>query len=140
MNRPGPEKLLTRSGPDRHGRSHKNKKQTLGRNNMQFRLNFCPTALAAFGLLAAAAAFSAGAHAADEWPARDIAFYVPYAPGGSTDPISRKYAELLEKQLKVKVIVEKSSSPPRTSGAEPAPTSWWIGPPPARSPNRWSKR
>jgi tripartite-type tricarboxylate transporter receptor subunit TctC len=37
---------------------------------------------------------------------RDITFYVPYAPGGSTDPISRKYAELLEKQLKVKVIVE----------------------------------
>jgi hypothetical protein len=55
MNRPGPEKLLTRSGPNRHGRSHKNKKQTLGRNNMQFRLNFRPTALAAFGLLAAAA-------------------------------------------------------------------------------------
>jgi tripartite-type tricarboxylate transporter receptor subunit TctC len=91
--------LLTRSGPNRHGRSHKNKKQTLGRSNMQFRLNFRPTALAAFGLLAAAAAFSAGAHAADEWPARDIIFYVPYAPGGSTDPISRKYAELLEKQL-----------------------------------------
>ena len=55
MNRPGPEKLLTRSGPNRHGRSHKNKKQTLGRSNMQFRLNFRPTALAAFGLLAAAA-------------------------------------------------------------------------------------
>ena len=73
---------------------------------MQFRLNFRPTALAGFGLLAAAAAFSAGARAAEEWPTRDITFYVPYAPGGSTDPISRKYAELLEKQLKVKVIVE----------------------------------
>ena len=73
---------------------------------MQFRLNFRPTALAAFGLLAAAAAFSAGAHAAGEWPSRDITFYVPYAPGGSTDRINRKYAELLEKQLKVKVIVE----------------------------------
>jgi tripartite-type tricarboxylate transporter receptor subunit TctC len=35
------------------------------------------------------------APAADEWPTRDITFYVPYAPGGSTDPISRKYAELL---------------------------------------------
>ena len=57
-------------------------------------------------MLAAAAAFSAGARAADEWPARDITFHVPYAPGGSTDRINRKYAELLEKQLKVKVIVE----------------------------------
>jgi len=83
---------------------------------MQFRLNFRPTALAAFGLLAAAAAFSAGAHAAEEWPARDITFYVPYAPGGSTDPISRKYAELLEKQLKVKVIVENKPGASATIG------------------------
>ena len=78
--------------------------------------DFRPTALAAFGLLAAAAAFSAGAHAAEEWPTRDITFYVPHAPGGSTDPISRKYAELLEKQLKVKVI---SPALPRPSVPEP---------------------
>ena len=83
---------------------------------MQFRLNFRPTALAAFGLLAAAAAFAASAHAADEWPTRDITFYVPYAPGGSTDPISRKYAELLEKQLKVKVIVENKPGASATVG------------------------
>jgi len=131
MNRPGPEKLLTRSGPNRHGRSHKNNKQTLGRNNMQFPLNFRPTALAAFGLLAAAAAFSAGAHAADEWPARDISFYVPYAPGGSTDPISRKYAELLEKQLKVKVIVENKPGASATIGTgaviRAAPDGYTIG-------------
>jgi hypothetical protein len=131
MNRPGPEKLLTRSGPNRHGRSHKNKKPTLGRNNMQFRLNFRPTALAAFGLLAAAAAFSAGAHAADEWPTRDITFYVPYAPGGSTDPISRKYAELLEKQLKVKVIVENKPGASATIGTgaviRAAPDGYTIG-------------
>src|SRR5882762_2050758 len=116
-DRAGPGKSLTRSGPNRHGRTHKNKKQPLGRNMMRRQSNFRRMAWASLVLAAA-----------DEWPTRDITFYVPYAPGGSTDPISRKYAELLEKQLKVKVIVEKSSSPPPTSGAEPAPISWWIGP------------
>jgi hypothetical protein len=56
MNRSGREKLLTRSAPNRHGRNHKNNKQTLGRSKMRFRLNFHPTALAAFGSQAAAAA------------------------------------------------------------------------------------
>jgi len=97
---------------------------------MQFRLNFRPTALAAFGLLAATAAFSAGAHAADEWPTRDITF-VPYAPGGCTDPISRKYAELLEKQLKVKVIVENKPGASATIGTgaviRAAPDGYTIG-------------
>jgi len=98
---------------------------------MQFRLNFRPTALAAFGLLAAAAAFPTGAHAAEEWPTRDITFYVPYAPGGSTDPISRKYAELLEKQLKVKVIVENKPGASATIGTgaviRAAPDGYTIG-------------
>ena len=62
---------------------------------MQFRLNFRRAALAAVALLAGAAGFSTASQAADEWPTREITFYVPYAPGGSTDPISRKYAELL---------------------------------------------
>jgi tripartite-type tricarboxylate transporter receptor subunit TctC len=83
---------------------------------MQFRSNFHVTALVGLGLLAAAAAFSATPCAAEEWPARDITFYVPYAPGGSTDPISRKYAELLEKQLKVKVIVENKPGASATIG------------------------
>jgi len=42
------------------------------------------------------------AHAADAWPTRDITFYVPYAPGGSADPINRRYAELTEKQLRLR--------------------------------------
>ena len=83
---------------------------------MPFPENFRLTALAAFGLLAAVAGFSADTFAADEWPSRDITFYVPYAPGGSTDPISRKYAELLEKQLKVKVIVENKPGASATIG------------------------
>jgi tripartite-type tricarboxylate transporter receptor subunit TctC len=98
---------------------------------MPFRLNFRLTALAGFGLLAAAAGFAANASAADEWPARDITFYVPYAPGGSTDPISRKYAELLEKQLKVKVIVENKPGASATIGTgaviRAAPDGYTIG-------------
>ena len=69
--------------------------------------------------------------AADEWPTRDITFYVPYAPGGSTDPISRKYAELLEKQLKVKVIVENKPGASATIGTgaviRAAPDGYTIG-------------
>src|SRR6267142_3751866 len=105
-DRAGPGKSLTRSGPNRHGRTHKNKKQPLGRNMMRRQSNFRRMAWASLVLAAAVTGLSHASHAADEWPTRDITFYVPYAPGGSTDPISRKYAELLEKQLKVKVIVE----------------------------------
>jgi tripartite-type tricarboxylate transporter receptor subunit TctC len=83
---------------------------------MRFRSNFHLMAFAGFGLMAAIAGFSQGAHAADEWPTRDITFYVPYAPGGSTDPISRKFSELLEKQLKVKVIVENKPGASATIG------------------------
>ena len=98
---------------------------------MRFQFNFRRTALAGFALLAAAAGFSAPAHAADEWPTRDITFYVPYAPGGSTDPISRKYAELLEKQLKVKVIVENKPGASATIGTgaviRAAPDGYTLG-------------
>jgi tripartite-type tricarboxylate transporter receptor subunit TctC len=97
----------------------KSKKQASGKNNMRFtrsRLNFRQAVWAAVALLTAAAALSQPSHAADEWPTRDITFYVPYAPGGSTDPISRKYSELLEKQLKVKVIVENKPGASATIG------------------------
>jgi tripartite-type tricarboxylate transporter receptor subunit TctC len=83
---------------------------------MRFKLSFHRMALAGFILLAAAAALPQASRAADEWPTRDITFYVPYAPGGSTDPISRKYSELLEKQLKVKVIVENKPGASATIG------------------------
>jgi tripartite-type tricarboxylate transporter receptor subunit TctC len=83
---------------------------------MRFPSNFRRAAWAGIALLAAVAGLSPPAHAADEWPTRDITFYVPYAPGGSTDPISRKYAELLEKQLKVKVIVENKPGASATIG------------------------
>src|SRR3977135_4330361 len=98
---------------------------------MPFASNFRLTAWAGFALLGGAAGFPAGASAAEEWPARDITFYVPYAPGGSTDPISRKYAELLEKQLKVKVIVENKPGASATIGTgaviRAAPDGYTIG-------------
>jgi tripartite-type tricarboxylate transporter receptor subunit TctC len=81
---------------------------------MRFGPNFHPAVLAGLALLATVTGLPA--HAADEWPTRDITFYVPYAPGGSTDPISRKYSELLEKQLKVKVIVENKPGASATIG------------------------
>ena len=49
-------------------------------------------------------------------PAATSPSIVPYAPGGSTDPISRKYSELLEKQFKVKVIVENKPGASATIG------------------------
>jgi tripartite-type tricarboxylate transporter receptor subunit TctC len=70
-------------------------------------------------LSAAVSAMAFGVFApaqAQEWPARDITFIVPYAPGGSTDPISRKYAEVLEKELKVKVVVENKPGASATIG------------------------
>lgn len=91
---------------------------------------FRVAALAAIALLTVAGAQNPS-RAADEWPTRDITFYVPYAPGGSTDPISRKYAELLEKQLKVKVIVENKPGASATIGTgaviRAAPDGYTIG-------------
>src|SRR5437868_8298501 len=93
--------------------------------------NFRLMAWAGLTLLAAVAGVSQPSRAADEWPTRDITFYVPYAPGGSTDPISRKYAELLEKQLKVKVIVENKPGASATIGTgaviRAAPDGYTIG-------------
>jgi tripartite-type tricarboxylate transporter receptor subunit TctC len=42
---------------------------------------------------------------ADNYPSRDITFINPYAPGGSTDLISREFSILLEKALKGSVNV-----------------------------------
>lgn len=98
---------------------------------MRSRSNFRRMVLAGLAAIAATTGLSSFAHAADEWPARDITFYVPYAPGGSTDPISRKYAELLEKQLKVKVIVENKPGASATIGTgaviRSAPDGYTIG-------------
>ena len=64
------------------------------------------------GLMVSASAASL----AQEYPSRDITFIVPYAPGGSTDPISRQIASQLEKELKRTVNVENKSGGSATVG------------------------
>ena len=78
--------------------------------------NFRRMAWVGLTLLAAVAGVSQPSRAADEWPTRDITFYVPYAPGGAAERISRRYAELTEKQLKLRVIVENKPGASATIG------------------------
>lgn len=46
------------------------------------------------------------AHAKDEWPSKNITLVVPFAAGGSTDILSRRVAELLQKEVGQPVVVE----------------------------------
>ena len=114
----------------RHCLKHKNKNADAGKKPHAVLFIFRRMAFASLGI-ADGAALIAPRRAADEWPTRDITFYVPYAPGGSTDPLSRKYAELLEKQLKVKVIVENKPGASATIGTgaviRAAPDGYTIG-------------
>lgn len=43
--------------------------------------------------------------AQDEYPDDEITMIIPFGPGGSTDPIGRQYAELLEDELDTTVAV-----------------------------------
>ncbi|KAA0009785.1 tripartite tricarboxylate transporter substrate binding protein [Billgrantia pellis] len=43
---------------------------------------------------------------ADEWPSDDVRLVVPYAPGGTTDVLSRRVADLLQEELDANVVVE----------------------------------
>lgn len=64
-----------------------------------------------------AVVFAASAQAfAQQYPSRDITFIVPYAPGGSTDPISRQIASQLEKELKGSINVENKPGGSATVG------------------------
>lgn len=66
--------------------------------------------------LASAALFTATQGLAQDYPSRDITFIVPYAPGGSTDPISRQIASQLEKELKGTINVENKPGGSATIG------------------------
>ena len=50
------------------------------------------------------------------YPSRDITFIVPYAPGGSTDPISRQFAGQLAKELNATINVENKPGGSATIG------------------------
>jgi tripartite-type tricarboxylate transporter receptor subunit TctC len=43
---------------------------------------------------------------ADDWPTNDVRLVVPYAPGGTTDVLSRRVADLLQDELQANVVVE----------------------------------
>lgn len=47
-----------------------------------------------------------------EYPSRNITLVVPYSPGGASDQTARVFAQMLEKELEVPVVVEN-----RTGGA-----------------------
>lgn len=68
------------------------------------------------GALAAVALSLSHQAKADDYPSRDITFINPYAPGGSTDPIARKFAAELEGILKANVIVENKPGGSATIG------------------------
>ena len=68
-------------------------------------------------LIAAAALNAGGPSLAQNYPDRDITFVVPYNPGGATDPISRQFANQLEKALRVSVNVVNKPGGSGTIGA-----------------------
>ena len=49
---------------------------------------------------------SGGGSGSGDYPTKPIKFIVPYAPGGTTDPLARKLTELLEPKLDARFIVE----------------------------------
>lgn len=53
---------------------------------------------------------------ANEWPTKDVRLVVPYAPGGTTDVLSRRVADLLHQELDVNVIVENRPGAGSTVG------------------------
>lgn len=73
------------------------------------------TCLAALGsTLATGLAMSSAS--ANEWPTDDIRLVVPYAPGGTTDVLSRRVADLLQQELDANVVVENRPGAGSTVG------------------------
>jgi tripartite-type tricarboxylate transporter receptor subunit TctC len=73
------------------------------------------TCLAALGsTLAMGLAVSSAS--ANEWPTDDIRLVVPYAPGGTTDVLSRRVADLLQQELDANVVVENRPGAGSTVG------------------------
>lgn len=71
--------------------------------------------LAAFGS-ALALGLAASSASANEWPTDDIRLVVPYAPGGTTDVLSRRVADLLQQELDANVVVENRPGAGSTVG------------------------
>lgn len=64
-------------------------------------------ACAAVLTLAACGTYSgSGGAGGGDFPEQPITFVVPYAPGGTTDPLARQFASALERKLDAQVVVE----------------------------------
>jgi tripartite-type tricarboxylate transporter receptor subunit TctC len=66
---------------------------------------------------------SGSAGEAVDFPTRDISFIVPYGTGGSTDPIGRQYAALMEESLGATIIVENREGGSATIGTSAVVTA-----------------
>ncbi|QJQ99347.1 tripartite tricarboxylate transporter substrate binding protein [Halomonas sp. PGE1] len=55
---------------------------------------------------AVALTLSVSAAHAQDWPTKDVRLIVPYAPGGTTDVLSRRVADLLKDEISANVVVE----------------------------------
>jgi tripartite-type tricarboxylate transporter receptor subunit TctC len=68
---------------------------------------------------------------AQAYPQRDITFVVPFAPGGSTDPIARQFVSQLEKVLPANINIENRPGGSATIGTgsvvRAAPDGYTIG-------------
>src|SRR5262245_23204652 len=62
--------------------------------------------MASLPLIPVASAFGTSALADDAWPKGNITLIVPFPPGGQADLAARPVAEVLQRMLKVGVIVE----------------------------------
>ena len=69
-------------------------------------------------LLAAATALPFAARAQEAWPTRPLRFIVPFAPGGSTDALSRLSAQMLNERLGQSVVVENIAGAGGIIGAQ----------------------
>lgn len=76
----------------------------------------------ALGILTAGAgaAMAGSSLAQAAWPAKQLTFVVPFAPGGGTDAFARPLAAQLDAQLGVRVLIENKAGAGGTVGASAA--------------------